>query len=188
MQVILWVIFGGTLGLAALVGRHRSDPREIRLSQEQIPLATVWVRLPLRWAADGVSASQGKMQVLAVEPPRRSAQGIGLNGRELLISEQRVPDQTTLQFLNRGPANGPAEGRTPEAVYIAGRPGLMIVDQNLEPLGGQPVGWSIVAGTVLPSGAGIAIQLVGNGQITDADKKAVRALAAGISPMRAMER
>jgi hypothetical protein len=54
MQIIMWVILGATIGLAALVDRHLGNRLDVRLGEPR-ELPGLTVRLPLGWETEDTS-------------------------------------------------------------------------------------------------------------------------------------
>jgi hypothetical protein len=168
MQVTMWVIFGGSLGLAQLVVRQRQhmpitlDPRT--------RLGPLWVQLPQGWTTnDGQEVEPGQLQV--VDPDETE---------ELTISVQRTPDG------EKGGQDADQPGAGTQPIYFKGlnRQGLMAaVPQKMRtPEGGVVTREMLLAVTDLPSGYELEIWLSqGRGKIGAGERRIVEAVANGIT-------
>lgn len=80
MQVAMWVIFGGALGLAQLVVRQRQLTPIVL--EPRTRLGPLWVRLPQGWMpVSGQDPAAGEIRVADPEQPR-----------DLTILVQRLPE------------------------------------------------------------------------------------------------
>jgi len=164
MQVVMWVILGGTLGLAQLVVRQRQQaPIFLQLPVQVGPL---WVSLPLGWTA-----------ILADAPATGELQAVDADQtQELIIRVQRIA-------AGQEPgsdANQPGAGTQP--IYFKGlnRKGVMagIAEKVQTPDGIVGTEDILVAFTDLPSGYAVEIQFRhGSGKMGAADRRLIQAVA-----------
>lgn len=163
MQVTMWLVLAGTVGLAALVTRERNHRSRAELAQVRT-VDTLTVTLPTKWKI--VEGGDGATLLIAREP------GSAGEARTLTIRRQRVRGVTTPQaFLTasgllRGavtavdeedPDQPPAaldEAPRMQPVQIAGWPGVMtvILRPQISPMGIAPsLRKHVLACTILQS-------------------------------------
>lgn len=148
MQVVMWVIFGASLGLAQLVVRQR-EMRSIPLDP-RTRVGPVWVRLPAEWTTTTADPQAGVVQ--AIDPERAQV---------LTIAVQRLPDG------QKGGRDADQSGAGTEPIYFQGlnRQGLMAVfPQRIRtPEGVLIPRQTLLAVTDLPSNYELEIELTQDG-------------------------
>jgi hypothetical protein len=106
MQAAMWLIFGGTLALAALVDRHHDPARQIELA-EPVTHGDLIVRVPAGWqVAAGNNAGAGARDERSAATVVVEARELGARQatvRLLTISRQRTGGEliSPLEFLYR---------------------------------------------------------------------------------------
>jgi len=175
MQSAMWLILGGTVGLAALLDRHQHELMRINLA-DPVPCGDVWLQLPARWliensgAAGMITASESStnpfepaLQV-TVAPP---AEG-GLVDQLLRKQAPTFPPQA-ISFGKTGKTSG--------NLYVWQMP----LDED-----GQSYPFAkVIATAVLPNGPQVTIRLEHLGRNSQAmdlqdDVDLVRRIAATV--------
>lgn len=207
MQGVMWLILGGSVGLAALVNHRIRESMHIELGEE-IPYGNLIVRLPVGWkvqsgeaasssssaAAAGATTAAGEsLLVRAVEAtamPRslsieRHRLGALISPEEFLFQDPMLPAVAAQQMLNLAPAE------------LADHPAILIAAQLYGAAGredgGAPGPGAAPAPaaareprkllricTVLPSRDAILVQVDGPGTLSDADFALARQVAGAV--------
>lgn len=174
MQVAVWVVFAGVMGLAALVDRYRTPV--IRLARPA-RLGEAVLLLPVDWDVTTPPTLRGS----AIEVRERT-NGSESNapGRVLsiaLVHAGSVPPEDLLSELEQhrlgqvGPITGFQFGKYPGAEAIVR---ITAIDEQT---GDQLRGYEINACTVLPKGQGILLRLTGPLDPTPRDERLVQQVA-----------
>jgi len=170
MQTLMWIILGGTLGLAELVTYSRNHAPILLSAPRQLgPLS---VRLPEDWVSlPGESPEPGVLQAEDQD-----------GTRELVISIESRSTAIAPQLLRR-PA-GDAEGATPITFKGLALAGIELIVSHPERMpDGKIVSVDdLVATAELPTGDWIQIRLrEGDSRIGSADRLLVGAVVDGIT-------
>jgi len=198
MQATMWVLFGATLALAAVVThRHRRGlVVPLGAAHEQ---GGYRFQLPKDWqvtAGGGVAdAEDRRVLARAVEPgPATSARTVTVlrqplgrmvspaeylhrNGVRPFRSPNRMPPPDEAE--DRNPEDEPAgEDAGPTVVSVAGRPGVLV--HGIVPRSGRRV---VLACAVLPTCEAVTVKLEGPPWPDPAADTVVREMAAAIVPL-----
>ena len=182
LQVVMWLIFGSSLGLAAYIDHRRSGTLDADLLEPRT-FGRLSVRLPKDWSIEGeagppqalVATHEGRRRserrTLRItqeqQTPRRWGSEYYL---DMLINPQDVfPTETEpFPFLGQDdavlvPMRFSLRGRVPEGVDLVGvpKPGLY-------------------ACAVLPDGLTVTVQVVGEGQYGPSSRRLLRTVADSI--------
>ncbi len=195
MQAAMWLILGGTVGLAALVNHERRRSMRVELGP---PTSHGWlvVRLPKTWQASPLPAAgdrDDRIIARAIEPDE---QGLG---RTITITLDRVDEPISpLQFLLssnnqilgldllRAAPRGPDEKDLVEPITVGGHPGVLMrgVRAALPGRGGAGAGGlphkEIYGATIVPSGHAIVVKLEGDRPAELSDIEIVKQLASAL--------
>jgi hypothetical protein len=178
MQAVLWVVFGGTLALAAFVSRKRTTSLETPLA-EPVTFGALSLRLPEGWEREEKATVHVK----------------GLIAQE--YDEERRPlrqlwvTQETQAVVKRGPSfylenvlNLPDSDAKPEPFSFLGSRGVLIVwrgvprDPSVDPDMVErrpPLG--LYACSVLPDGLTVTLQVRGEGAFGPSSRQLIRRVA-----------
>lgn len=169
MQIVMWVIFGGTLGLANLITYQRTHT-QIELD-DPVRIGSLRARPPQDWTLT-THSDPGKGILQWMDPDRT---------RQLTITVTRLPSGAELSASPQGDVR--SRGTEPLEFQGLRQKGLMTVMA----IPGNPEEGSLpldvlMALTVLPSGEMVKIQLLqGHSRIGAADRMLVQAVANGIT-------
>ncbi len=147
MQVVLWVVFGASVGVAALVvhGKKQRGGGAVALSGLRPAGRVLQVRLPVGWqeevGVDGSDADGDAAVVARVHEPTEEDgdPAGGVAGRQLaVLYEVRPPPlPTALEYLLHGPlagtrqtVDGAGTAGAGESVTVAGVPGRLITSRR----------------------------------------------------------
>ena len=140
MQVTLWVIFGGTVAMAAWVVRGRQPGQGTGQWGPTLAAGDVWVRLPAGWDVMPGDSADVLLQASEHAVAEPDAGDDGPDGRTLIVQQfVAPPHQTVGQFLASGvPLRN--------AVIVDGRSELTTTDAGLP---SKPVQLGGVAGLMV---------------------------------------
>ncbi|HSV13975.1 MAG TPA: hypothetical protein VLI90_06920, partial [Tepidisphaeraceae bacterium] len=181
MQVVLWAIFAGTVGLAELVTRERTHTARAELSQART-IDHLTLRLPGKWIVS--NGADGSNTLLVAHEP---ASGLGHGeGRTLTLSRQRARGaSSTQEFLLQsgllhgalsmgedadpdgedggGPvAPAPAEAAAMQPLKMGGWPAVMttVYRPHISPMGfSASLHKQVIAAALLPSHQAVVLTL-----------------------------
>jgi hypothetical protein len=180
LQVVMWLIFGSSLGLAAYIDHRRSGALDVALAEPRT-FGRLSVRLPKDWS---VETRAGPPQALVATHGRRRNErrtlritqeqpGAGRQGPEdYLETIINIPniqiEPEPFPFLGQDdavlvPLRFSLRGRVPEGVDLVGMP---------EP--------GLYACAVLPDGLAVTVQVVGEGQYGPSSRRLLRRVADSI--------
>jgi hypothetical protein len=181
LQFTLWGIFAATVGLAALVDRHKQRVWEVPLG-EAVVLEDVTVRLPAGWAVIA-QVQQDGYEALALQEP-----GEMPTARRLSVLRDQTPTTMTAKqyLLNSGILPGPqdpvrAVERSQGSVDFGPAPGIITI--SVAQAGGrtQTLQYKYVtAAIVLPARGAMVIRLEGAGPVHASDDQLVRRVASSV--------
>jgi hypothetical protein len=163
MQLVLWIIFGASVGLAALVTHDRQTRNGNRLADVRY-VGRIGVKLPTGWILQ--RENQGNVLLVASEPDTADQKGRQITIRRHKVDPTVSPEQFlessglltgTLRLVSTDPAANIAE-----PITIANQPGVMLSVKK--PLGSPSAPDSdyeteLFAVSVRPSGLGISLEL-----------------------------
>lgn len=175
MQVTMWLIFGGTLGLAHFVSSGRRSVPQASLGPPQ-PWGRLIVRVPRGW--DFTSTRHGRVLDLEAMDPQ--------DPRRIVVLSQEFP----ASGAESPPGESDDENAGPSSESIEftglGERGTLLAQPRLIHLqqGGPPIlGASLSASTRLPDGLGVTVEvLVVGTRIGSADLALLREIVANIRP------
>jgi len=195
LQVVLWLIFGGTLGLAGFVSHRRTSPLGVTLG-EPVSFGALKVRLPQGWQREDPADSKLDTQPDAQPKPRPDAarqtlvvkerDEEGRQRRELWITQERqtgskkgptfylesaynLPDSRPEPFSFLGSTNG-------KVITWRGLPHSFLVDLG-EELAEKFPDPGLYACAVLPDGLTVTIQVRGPGAYGPTNQRLIRLVA-----------
>ena len=198
MQLVMVVILGGAIALAAAVGSRTRSKNRVELSAEPVTAKHVTVRLPQGWRTQpaGAGAAAGATDPgLVVEAVENvSSDGDPLDSdaaRTITVRIERLPTPLSpVEFLLTNfemPLAGPRQRRTPAEwlvmIPMAGHDdgGVMMTAERGSRRRGSTLHKEVVAVAVLPSLRAVSVHLQGMGEADAQDQAIVRQVAAAIS-------
>ena len=104
MQFTMWLLLGGTVGLAAWVSSDRNHLRTVAPLTQEVSIGTLRLRLPADWT---VTTPSGEDNALLARPRRESESDDRLSG--VLYD---VPDHRSVKEFLFGP-DGPLQDQVP---------------------------------------------------------------------------
>jgi len=182
----MWLIFGATVGAAALVSHHKQQALHVDLGPP-VKLGDASIRLPATWIGTRSTPRGGTEILHAVEKPSDES------ARQLYVfSEQLSAPVSIVEYLqHRGilpsadspPARGapriigridfgPTEGLLLDASLLILRPNSQSIEKD------------IVACTILPWRQAITVRLKGSSPFDPQDEQIVRQVAASLTTER----
>jgi hypothetical protein len=193
LQVVLWLIFGGTLALAGFVSHRRTSPLGVTLA-EPITFGGLKVRLPQGWEREDPADPKPETQPGAQPKARPDA------GRQTLVVKERDEEGRQRRELwitqerQTGSKKGPtyyletaynlpdsrAEpfsflGSSGKVITWRGVPHSLFVD--LEELADKFPDPGLYACAVLPDGLTVSVQVRGPGAYGPSNQRLIRLVA-----------
>jgi hypothetical protein len=183
MKVILWVVFGGTMGLAGLVTHQQSKSRRVELSQQPIDVQGLSIKLPAKFKQRAAQQQDTSIIVEAAES------GSGRNRRILTVYRERLdsPMSPFEYLMRRFDVNTAPQEEFVEATFTHGTrfgsyPGIITFEFSAIPgNSGEPPQRTTYAAAVLPSGRAITIKLQARGKIDTSDSVLVDQVARNLT-------
>jgi hypothetical protein len=181
LQAVLWLVFGGTLALAAYVSHRRTARYEAELG-EPVTFGALSVRLPKGWEGEEQSA-RGLKALIAAEYDEEHRPM-----RHLWVTQEKQA------LIKRGPGfylenllNLPSTDAKPDLFNFLGSRGVLLVwrgvpqDSDVDPDMVErrpPPG--LYACTVLRDGLTVTLQLRGEGAVGPSGRRLLRTVADSI--------
>ena len=180
MQVVLWVVFGGTLALAGYVSHRRAGSLNSGLA-EPVTVGRLKVRLPSGWERIDAPES-GARQVLVVKEHDEE----GRERRELWITQERQPQvkkgptyylETEFKLRNARPEPFDFLGSRGTLIAFRGIPHEFLgIDLGEEFMQRFPDP-GLYACTVLKDGLTVTVQVRGQGAYGPSNQRLIRRVA-----------
>jgi hypothetical protein len=176
MQVMMWLVLAGAVGLAALVNMQAERRHRVALS-EPFPANGLTYRLPEGWRL--APADDPRVVARVVEPDRERAVSLVVDDSEasdpfeyLVFSGLLSPAYTTAQYAQ--------SDRQP--LHFAGAEGVLVAGARVTGPRQEPtIIKEVMACAILPSGEAVTIFLLGSGPYDARDVALVRLLAGEIA-------
>src|SRR5581483_5223324 len=180
MQGIMWVILGATVGLAALVSHQRRSSIDVKLDDLK-EYRGVSVQLPRGWE---ISKKADPMSAVLVSATEKKSSDEDEGPRVVRIVRETLPsyrDPFEYAAARLGHI-GQSSQTGKNYVTIAHSQGEMLyqVRITMRNIAQMQVSKSICAATVTPSGRGLAVELDGDGEISESDIDLVKRIAGSI--------
>lgn len=181
LLVVLSLILGGTLALAAWVARQRQLGLLVPLSPPQT-YGNLQLSLPEGWQVSAGTESDAPLVVQAREPADPDASA--LSGRRIFLLRDRTAAlYPPLQYLSeKAPLPDAGQARAFSPLTLAGSPGVLVQQARIVRDGDtQFVEKRLLACTVLPSRLAITLGLEGFGSITPSDVALIKRVAESLA-------
>ena len=190
MQVVVWLLFGATLGLAGFVSHRRTGPMGIRLA-EPVGFGDLTVRLPKGWVRGQPEESKageqagGRLRAMVVKERDEEGRQGGRQRRELWVTQERQPAsekdpayylETTFNLSDARQESFPFLGTPGVIVTWRGIPHSLLVelDEGIVEKLPDP---GLYACAVLPNGLTVTVQVRGAGAYGPTSQQLVRLVA-----------
>jgi len=188
MNLTLWLVLAGVVGLAMLVTYEKRRCLRVPLSGPQI-IGRLHVSLPANWKIKSTgSLPEGGDFVYAEEsapegePPRK----LSIERRPVGQLVSPMEHLFRAELLSEKDLSGVGRGERPtvQNILLAGYPGRLVTQTF--PVASQrgPVKKQLLACAVLPSAQALVIKLEGAGEADAADEELVRQMAETVAVMQ----
>jgi hypothetical protein len=185
MQLVVWLMLGATIGLAALVGHMRRNWGASALSNRPLVIQDLSVRLPAGWRMHSDVHHDARVVAAVAEPGSEETARI-----VSVYLETGGEDLSPLEYLVRDfdlqpPApDGPeSDSLVPgiETIAFGPWPGVMVsATVPIPGHGEQTTGKVLLACAVLPSGRAVIVRLEGLGEPEPGDRELMQQIAQSV--------
>ena len=182
LQVVMWLIFGSSLGLAAYIDHRRSGALDVALAEPRT-FGRLSVRLPKGWSVETTPSRpqelvathggrrRNERRVLRITQEQQGAQQQGPEA--YLESNIPIPEGYPVEF-EPFPFLGQDDAVLMPLRFSLRRP----IPEGIELIGVPRPG--LYASAVLPDGLAVTVQVVGEGQYGPSSRRLLRRVADSI--------